>query len=60
LKPSVDLDPKRTHDLTIEEVRSCPLFKDFTDEQAMEVIRTFKELTRIAFSLYLVKKQENL
>jgi hypothetical protein len=44
----------------MEEVRSCPLFKDFTDEQALEVIRTFKELTRIAFSLYVVKKQENL
>lgn len=46
------IDRTRTHDLTIEEVRACPKFADFTDEQANEVIETLKVLTKIAYDYY--------
>lgn len=53
MKNTIDIDPKRKHDITIEEVRSCPWFAHFSDEQAIEVIRTFKELTKIAYYEYV-------
>jgi hypothetical protein len=56
----IDLNPKRKHDLTIEEVRLCPWFAHFTDEQALEVIRTFKEFTVIMYRHYRKEKQKKL
>jgi hypothetical protein len=52
MKNTIDIDPKRKYDVTIEEVRSCPWFTHFSDEQAVEVIRTIKELTKIAYYEY--------
>ena len=46
------IDPTRTYDLTIEEVRACPEFADFTDEQAKEIIETLKIFTKIVFDYY--------
>jgi hypothetical protein len=54
----IDLNPKRRHDLTIEEVRACPWFANFTDEQAQEVIRTLKEFTLIMYRHYRKQKQK--
>jgi hypothetical protein len=54
----IDLNPKRRHDLTIDEVRSCPWFGDFTDEQALEVIRTLKEFTLIIYRQYRKEKRK--
>ncbi|MDO3641230.1 hypothetical protein [Mucilaginibacter sp. L3T2-6] len=56
----IDLNPKRKHDLTIEEVRSCPWFAHFTDEQAIEVINTLKEISQIAYYIYRQEKQKKL
>ena len=49
-------DITRKHDLTVEEVKSFPMFAHFTDEQAMEVIRTLKTFVDIA--LYCYKKEK--
>jgi hypothetical protein len=54
----IDLNPKRRHDLTIDEVRSCPWFANFTDEQALEVIRAFKEFTLIIYRQYHKEKRK--
>ncbi len=58
MKTSINTDHNRRHDLTIEEVRSCPWFATFTDEQIVEVIRTIKELTKIVYYAYLKEKDE--
>jgi hypothetical protein len=50
-------DPRRKHDITIEEVRSCSWFAHFSNEQATEVIRTIKELTKIAYHEYVRDKK---
>jgi hypothetical protein len=47
-----DIDRARHHDLTVEEVRACPTFAHFTDEQAQEVIETFKLFAKIAYDSY--------
>ena len=39
----------RKTDLSIDEIRSEPMFAHFTDAQAKEVIDTIKELTIIIF-----------
>jgi hypothetical protein len=49
---SKDIDYSRTHDLTIEEVKACPMFAHLTDEQAEEVIETIKLLSKIAYDFY--------
>lgn len=58
MKTQINTNHNRKHDLTIEEVRSCPWFANFTDEQIVEVIRTFKELTKIAYYAYLKEKEK--
>jgi hypothetical protein len=60
MSQEINLDPKRKHDLTVDEVRSCPWFAHFTDDQAQEVIRTFKELSIIAYDIYRRENQKNL
>jgi hypothetical protein len=57
MKKTIDIDPKRKHDITIEEVRLCPLFAHISNEQATEVIRTIKELTKIAYHEYVRDKK---
>jgi len=52
-----NIDPRRKHDITIEKVRSCPWFAHFSNEQATEVIRTIKELTKIAYHEYIRGKK---
>ena len=52
-----NIDYNRKHDLTIEEVKSCSIFKDLTDEQAQEVIDTIKRFTVIAFEIYMCDKK---
>lgn len=44
------IDYTRQHDLTIEELRSFPMFAHFTDKQAHEVIATIKQFTRIVYN----------
>ncbi|GGC28300.1 hypothetical protein GCM10011386_20420 [Parapedobacter defluvii] len=51
-------DITRKHDLTIEEVKSLPMFSHFTDEQAEEAIRTIKTFVEIALE-YHKKEKEN-
>jgi hypothetical protein len=46
------IDYTRKHDLTIEEVRACSMFKDLTEEQVKEVIQTLKQYATIAYELY--------
>lgn len=46
----------RGHYLTIEEVKSCQIFSNLTDEQALEVIRTFKDFTEIVYDYYFRMK----
>ncbi|RZK42636.1 MAG: hypothetical protein EOO90_06245 [Pedobacter sp.] len=42
----------REHDLTIEEVKSLPMFAHFSDEQAREVIITIKRFSEIIFKCH--------
>ncbi|OYD43650.1 hypothetical protein [Sphingobacterium cellulitidis] len=51
-------DITRRHDVTVEEVKSIPMFAHFTDEQAKEVIDTVKIFVEIALDCYR-KQQEN-
>jgi len=46
------IDRTRQHDLTVEEIRACPTFAHFTDEQAREAIETLKLFVKIAYDFY--------
>jgi len=54
-----DTDINRQHDITIKEVKACPMFAHFTDEQAMEVINTLKQFTLIVYDAYSKGKDES-
>jgi len=47
----------RKHDITIDEVKSLPMFVHLSDEDATEVIRTVKIFVEIVLDYY--KKQES-
>lgn len=47
-----DIHIGRIHDLTIEEVKACGTFSNFTDEQALEVVETLKLFCKISFDFY--------
>jgi hypothetical protein len=47
-----DIDRARHQDLTVEEIRACPAFAHFTDEQAQEVVETIKLFAKIAYDSY--------
>ena len=49
---SGNIDKNRKHDITLDEVREVPMFAHFTDEQAQEVIDSFKQLSNIIFNFY--------
>jgi hypothetical protein len=53
-----NIDKNREHDLTLDEVRSVPMFAHFTDEQAMEVIESFRQLSVIVFKFYQNTKKK--
>lgn len=46
----------RDHDLTIDEVKSFPMFAHFSDEQAEEVITTIKRFAEIIYKQYQKNK----
>lgn len=52
-------DITRNHDLTIDEVKSFPMFAHFTDEQAKEVIRMIKIFVEIALEYYKKEKEKH-
>jgi len=51
-----DTERNREHDITIEEVKACPLFAHFTDEEAREVTDTIKRFSVIVFHCYQREK----
>lgn len=55
-----DIDRNRRHDITIEEVKACSIFMHLTDEQALDVINTVKQLTVIAYEFYQKKERKSL
>jgi hypothetical protein len=46
------LDFTRQHDLTIDEVQACPTFQHVSDQEAEEIIKTFKLFTKIVYDFY--------
>jgi hypothetical protein len=48
-----DLELNRSNDITIDEVKSFPMFAHFSDEEAAEVVRTIKRFTEIICHDYL-------
>lgn len=51
-------DITRKHDLTVEEVKSFPMFENVTDEQAQEIIRTIRIFVEIALDYYKKTEQK--
>lgn len=51
-------DYTRIDDITLDEVKAVPIFKDFSDEQALEVIQTIKEFTLIVYEYYQKNRQK--
>lgn len=49
---AVQLDLERKHDITLEELKSCTLFKECTDAEAIEIINTLKRFTVIMFEYF--------
>lgn len=49
-------DITRTHDLTIDEIKSVSMFAHFTDEQGTEAVRTLKAFIEIALDAHLREK----
>jgi len=47
-----NLDYARDHDLTVEEIKGCPVFAHLTDSEAQEVIDTLKLFTTIVYDCY--------
>jgi hypothetical protein len=50
-------DYGREHDLTIDEVKACPMFAHFTDDEAEAVIETLKTFTKIIHDLHKKRLQ---
>lgn len=50
-------DITRKHDLSVEELKSLPMFAHFSDEQAEEAIGTIKTFVNIAFDYYKKDKK---
>nr|WP_121270959.1 hypothetical protein [Pedobacter schmidteae] len=51
-------DLVRMHDITIEEVKAVPVFSGFSNEEAQEVVDTFKLLANIILK-YHEKSEAN-
>lgn len=54
------MDYARQHDVTIEEIRACPMFAHFTDEEAKKVVETIKNFTNIVYNSYQNEKKKPL
>jgi len=52
MKQITKIQSTRKHDITIEEVKSLPMFADFSEEQASEVIRVIKVFVEIVLDNY--------
>ncbi|KEO75451.1 hypothetical protein [Anditalea andensis] len=46
----------RKHDITIEEVKACNAFANFSDIEVLEIIETIKSFTTIVHDCYQRKK----
>jgi hypothetical protein len=53
-------DRTREHDITIAEVKSCPLFAHLTDEEALEVVNTIKQFSLIIYHYYQREKDKKM
>lgn len=42
----------RKQDLTLKELKSCPVFARFSDDQALEIIATIKQFTVIVYNFW--------
>jgi len=42
--------PNRTEDITVDEVRNLPTFRDWEEGKIIELIRTLKALSEIMYS----------
>ena len=51
-------DISRENDVSIEELRLCPLFKGLPDTEAGQVLETLKTYTQIIFDCYQKMKQK--
>ncbi|WP_028297925.1 hypothetical protein [Olivibacter sitiensis] len=51
-------DITRKHDLTVEELKSLPMFAHFTDDEAKEAISTIKTFVDIALDYYKKDKEK--
>ena len=52
MRREADIDYRREHDLTVEEIKASSIFEHLTDAEADEVITTLKTLAEIAFDCY--------
>jgi len=52
MKCMIEKKNARKHDITVEEVKSLPMFANFSDEQAFEVIRVIKVFVEIVLDYY--------
>jgi hypothetical protein len=59
MKKRQPADCFRDHDLTIEEIKACAMFKHLSDAEAEKVIATLKTFTKIVYDYYK-KEQEKL
>ena len=59
MRRKADIDYSRAHDLTIAEVRACPAFAHFTDEEIKEAIETLKAFSKIVFDYYKKSAQDD-
>lgn len=50
-------DHARRQDLTIAEVRACPMFAHLSDRETEEVIRTLKEFTLIVHNYCKISRK---
>lgn len=53
-------DLVRIHDITIQEVKAAPVFSNFSDKEAQEVVDTFKLLANIILKYYEKNESDTL
>jgi len=55
-----DINREREHDITIGEVKACPVFAHLTDAEAQEVVATIKCFSLIIFNYYQREKVKKI
>jgi flagellar motor switch protein FliG len=58
MKKHQSTDYLRDHDLTIEEVKACAMFRHLSDAEAEEVIAALKTFTKIVYDYYKKEQQK--